>query len=192
MKRASNERPKSSLGGSATTTTGYRVPTRNTKCYGCGEVFEKLKMCSACGGASYCSPACQRAAWPEHKHICKLILNNHSKDDEAGCNEILYSREFGGLYSLIQWRFYNSKGPGVLLVKLSHSYASFALDVPSPPAESGPLSLSFDYVLVDKLAPLEQELYPDPSIPRNMLQGQLTRRQKCVPSRFLDPTRAIW
>jgi hypothetical protein len=37
---------------------------------GCGVVPFKPMRCARCRGASYCSAACQRAAWPEHKLLC--------------------------------------------------------------------------------------------------------------------------
>jgi hypothetical protein len=37
-----------------------------------------MKFCGACGVA-YCSMACQRAAWPAHKRMCKRLAEN--RDD---------------------------------------------------------------------------------------------------------------
>jgi len=39
-------------------------------CAGCGAVPFKPMRCARCRGAAYCSAACQRAAWPEHKLLC--------------------------------------------------------------------------------------------------------------------------
>ena len=41
-------------------------------CCGCDELQdEKMKRCSRCGRAAYCSPLCQRLHWPMHKRECK-------------------------------------------------------------------------------------------------------------------------
>ena len=41
-------------------------------CCGCGELQdEKMKLCARCRRAPYCSQACQRSHWPEHKLECK-------------------------------------------------------------------------------------------------------------------------
>ena len=41
-------------------------------CCGCDELQdEKMKRCSRCGRAAYCSPLCQRRHWPMHKRECK-------------------------------------------------------------------------------------------------------------------------
>merc|ERR1712098_459837 len=46
------------------------------KCASCG-VLEKLEKefqkCSRCGFVFYCSKACQKSDWPNHKQICKEI-----------------------------------------------------------------------------------------------------------------------
>jgi hypothetical protein len=36
----------------------------------CGAEGGPLSVCAACKGVSYCSRACQRAAWPAHKKKC--------------------------------------------------------------------------------------------------------------------------
>ncbi|KAI0920201.1 hypothetical protein AcV5_010005 [Taiwanofungus camphoratus] len=40
------------------------------KCVACGKT-ERLKLCSKCHAAWYCSAACQRANWPMHKQTCQ-------------------------------------------------------------------------------------------------------------------------
>merc|ERR1712098_496274 len=46
------------------------------KCANCG-VLEKsekeFQKCSRCGFVFYCSKACQKSDWPNHKQICKEI-----------------------------------------------------------------------------------------------------------------------
>jgi hypothetical protein len=40
-------------------------------CLACGATTERLKRCSRCKAAQYCSPDCQRRDWPEHKLECR-------------------------------------------------------------------------------------------------------------------------
>ena len=37
---------------------------------------EKLRSCSGCGVARYCSGACQKTAWPGHKKECQRLNKN--------------------------------------------------------------------------------------------------------------------
>jgi hypothetical protein len=41
-------------------------------CGSCGAP-DAPSLCSACKFAAYCGPACQRAAWADHKAVCKAI-----------------------------------------------------------------------------------------------------------------------
>ncbi|KAI9821499.1 MAG: hypothetical protein M1832_003347 [Thelocarpon impressellum] len=59
------------------------LPTRTTgsaitegqgdlkRCGSCGASSKELKECSRCYRASYCDAKCQRAAWKDHKGVCK-------------------------------------------------------------------------------------------------------------------------
>mmetsp|Transcript_10232 Transcript_10232/g.25708 ORF Transcript_10232/g.25708 Transcript_10232/m.25708 type:complete len:225 (+) Transcript_10232:1013-1687(+) len=38
-----------------------------------------LKRCSKCRVESYCSPTCQKAAWPAHKPVCKRLQSAMSR-----------------------------------------------------------------------------------------------------------------
>jgi len=40
-------------------------------CTYCGKQGVKLQLCSACKRSRYCSKECQKAAWPEHKTVCR-------------------------------------------------------------------------------------------------------------------------
>lgn len=40
-------------------------------CAGCGQRAVGLRACSRCRAAYYCSVACQRRAWPQHKRVCR-------------------------------------------------------------------------------------------------------------------------
>ena len=42
-------------------------------CAGCGASDKRLRVCSACGSASFCSAACMAQFWPVHKAECKSI-----------------------------------------------------------------------------------------------------------------------
>ena len=42
-------------------------------CVGCGASDKRLRACSACGPASFCSNACMAQFWPVHKAECKRI-----------------------------------------------------------------------------------------------------------------------
>jgi hypothetical protein len=41
-------------------------------CWLCGSAAEKLKKCTGCQAALYCSKDCQVAHWKEHKSDCKV------------------------------------------------------------------------------------------------------------------------
>lgn len=47
--------------------------TRKVECLSCGRKFPytKMKKCSSCRVATYCSVDCQRKDWAQHKFICK-------------------------------------------------------------------------------------------------------------------------
>ncbi|KAI9013711.1 hypothetical protein DFJ74DRAFT_295981 [Hyaloraphidium curvatum] len=46
---------------------------RTDRCDGCGSVRKggELRKCGGCGTARYCGTECQRAAWAEHKGVCR-------------------------------------------------------------------------------------------------------------------------
>ncbi|GAA5874443.1 hypothetical protein JCM16303_005856 [Sporobolomyces ruberrimus] len=69
--------------GSANAFKPQALPVQHTKemereCGGCHKTFlpSKLSRCSACKVVMYCGPECQRAHWPQHKSICKLVQKN--------------------------------------------------------------------------------------------------------------------
>ena len=45
----------------------------NRTCGNCGQTSKKLKCCARCHKVSYCNRACQRAAWTEHKKVCRPV-----------------------------------------------------------------------------------------------------------------------
>jgi len=53
-------------------------------CFGCAKRFEsKLKACGKCKRAFYCSGACQRAHWHDHKPLCDPTLGKIKQDKYA-------------------------------------------------------------------------------------------------------------
>ena len=40
------------------------------KCVGCDNLGANFKVCSKCKKGKYCSAACQKKHWPQHKSVC--------------------------------------------------------------------------------------------------------------------------
>ncbi|KZV67074.1 hypothetical protein PENSPDRAFT_688412 [Peniophora sp. CONT] len=60
----SSERPPSELSS----------PRRGEHCYLCRAEGGRLMRCKRCSTSTYCSVACQRSHWGEHKLLCKNML----------------------------------------------------------------------------------------------------------------------
>ena len=43
------------------------------RCSVCNKLC-KPKLCKKCMGVGYCSSACQKSDWPEHKKVCKMVI----------------------------------------------------------------------------------------------------------------------
>ena len=63
-------------------------------CANCGRTLRdvkadggKLRVCSGCSGSAaptlYCSTACQKAAWPQHKRECRGCRSKHAVGDRS-------------------------------------------------------------------------------------------------------------
>ena len=50
----------------------YPSPAPAGCCLGCHQPVAKIKLCSRCKTAVYCSAECQRKHWPKHKRDCQL------------------------------------------------------------------------------------------------------------------------
>ncbi|GAQ84659.1 hypothetical protein KFL_001990120 [Klebsormidium nitens] len=60
--------PESQAARWATLEEAFRTSNlKGSKCSMCGIEVEELKRCARCHGAEYCSAACQKKDWPEHK-----------------------------------------------------------------------------------------------------------------------------
>jgi len=55
-------------------------------CAGCGASDKRLRACSACGSASFCSDACMAQFWPVHKAECKRIK---AEKEEQNRNRVI-------------------------------------------------------------------------------------------------------
>jgi MYND finger len=42
-------------------------------CHKCGKVAATMKRCTGCHLVSYCSAACQKTSWKDHKASCKAM-----------------------------------------------------------------------------------------------------------------------
>jgi hypothetical protein len=45
-----------------------------------GDRATKLLKCDGCKSVLYCSEACQRAHWPEHKRVCRRPQRNNAAE----------------------------------------------------------------------------------------------------------------
>lgn len=67
-------------------------------CENCCAVARKLSSCARCCSAWYCSVACQKAAWKDHKPFCALIIGNCRKLGRAPAlgviDTLLYTGRF--------------------------------------------------------------------------------------------------
>ncbi|KAF6249422.1 hypothetical protein COO60DRAFT_970657 [Scenedesmus sp. NREL 46B-D3] len=95
--KVASTRPERASCGSGSTAAGARLASPDNKpdaastnataanglplgqeCGFCHKVPDKLELllrCSRCKHAWYCSQACQRSAWPQHKQECKKLQN---------------------------------------------------------------------------------------------------------------------
>ena len=53
--------------------------------YICSHCFKKGKIlhCGKCGAGGYCSKECQVAHWPEHKKVCKQLMDDNQRAKDA-------------------------------------------------------------------------------------------------------------
>ncbi len=49
-------------------------------CASCKTAGDDLKVCTRCKGPRYCSVACQRKDWPEHKRVCQRLAKTEAQD----------------------------------------------------------------------------------------------------------------
>lgn len=55
-------------------------------CHGCRQNFPKstMKKCEGCHFVVYCSTACYKKNWSEHKEMCERVQQHHQKKVAAG------------------------------------------------------------------------------------------------------------
>jgi hypothetical protein len=70
-------------------------------CAMCGAEGGPLSVCAACKGVSYCSRACQRAAWPAHKNKCFPVAISPPQADGADQADPRIEQLFAAVGSLV-------------------------------------------------------------------------------------------
>jgi len=64
----------------STTTIHCRKEGAEKKCRSCGSEQGKMRLCKGCLMVGYCTSACQRAHWKEHKQKCKRLDKSDIKE----------------------------------------------------------------------------------------------------------------
>jgi hypothetical protein len=70
-------------------------------CIECGKIGREAKRCTGCYLEIYCSAACQRAAWPGHKHACRQVREQFrpvviTPDEEAKAQLLALKKSIQG------------------------------------------------------------------------------------------------
>jgi hypothetical protein len=84
-------------------------------CSKCKKEQQRLKQCSSCKCAQYCSVECQAGAWPAHQALCKQIAKQHAvvaetrrvmiRESFSG-DEKVFEEYVGKLYGFVDARPY--------------------------------------------------------------------------------------
>ena len=69
----------------------------NQGCIQCNKQCEFLKLCMSCKAVYYCSKACQKNHWLQHKSICQAVKCTESKTSK---HEISINELKGTVYEL--------------------------------------------------------------------------------------------
>ena len=149
---------------SRSTRTGWKWKERtNPKCSECDQENPN-KICSQCGMVYYCSQECQRKAWPGHKDFCRVFKLNFNPSRNDGLRTLLFDQGFGAFYTIYEHFALLRRGPGVVLVELSHEAEVFARH--SPPSEGEHRKLIFSYKEKANIAELDK-LYNYTMLPKD-------------------------
>lgn len=72
---------------------GVLLPPKRRRCVKCGAVevppvTQKYLVCSGCWSAHYCSEACQKESWPQHRALCRAIARVIDAEEEETAEEV--------------------------------------------------------------------------------------------------------
>ena len=63
------------------------------QCSGCAIIYNRLKQCSRCMSALYCSVTCQKRHWPLHKTVCLPCRDTSNDPSPPPPSSLLFSLE---------------------------------------------------------------------------------------------------
>lgn len=71
-----NVNPRSAFEKVYDTSRSVARKNKTRACWTCAREIEQNKKCSICRAAVYCSRACQKADWKNHKKMCRSIISD--------------------------------------------------------------------------------------------------------------------
>ena len=165
MEQEKKKARKSPFQQSSSTGTGWRwrKDLTNSRCSECDRESGANKICGQCGMVYYCSQECQRKAWPGHKESCGVFKLNFDPSRADGLRILLFDQGFGAFYTIYEHFALLRRGPGVVVVELSHEAEAFARHSPS---EGEHRKLIFSYKEKANIAELD-ELYNKTMLPKD-------------------------
>ncbi|KAF7355649.1 MYND-type domain-containing protein [Mycena sanguinolenta] len=147
----------------------------NDRCYCCNQPGErKLRTCSRCKVARYCSPQCQKSDWPNHKLNCidhKTTLKSHP--DSTMQNQLKVFLKWIDLWrdALIAWGAFSAdlanQSPGYLL---NHSYLVEIERLPSNETKRSKFRVVAAGMLSDVQMMAQFDRHPDPEYRADLKQ----------------------
>ena len=92
----SNKHAATAFASAPIAPTSPTKKVRSRTCHVCSSISEETMMaCARCGGVRYCSLACQRTDWPDHKAACREKAKKLREAETVAAPAVMQSEEKG-------------------------------------------------------------------------------------------------